>query len=78
MTDVTGFGLMGHARELAFGSGVRLELIVDQVPRMQGALDCIERGRHSRWAAGESRVCRMCQRRRARRSYRGRCACPAV
>ena len=44
MTDVTGFGLMGHARELAFGSGMRIELIVDQVPRMQGALDAIARG----------------------------------
>ena len=44
MTDVTGFGLMGHARELALGSGMRIELIVDQVPRMQGALDAIDRG----------------------------------
>jgi selenide, water dikinase len=44
MTDVTGFGLMGHARELAFGSGMRIELIVDQVPRMQGALEAIARG----------------------------------
>jgi selenide,water dikinase len=44
MTDVTGFGLMGHARELALGSGMRIELIVNQVPRMQGALDAIDRG----------------------------------
>jgi selenide,water dikinase len=44
MTDVTGFGLMGHARELALGSGMRIELMVDQVPRMQGALDAIARG----------------------------------
>jgi selenide,water dikinase len=44
MTDVTGFGLMGHARELALGSGMRIELIVDQVPRMQGALEAIDRG----------------------------------
>ncbi len=44
MTDVTGFGLMGHARELALGSGMRFELIVDQVPRIQGALDAIDRG----------------------------------
>ena len=48
MTDVTGFGLMGHARELALGSGMRIELIVDQVPRMQGALDAIASRRHSR------------------------------
>jgi selenide, water dikinase len=44
MTDVTGFGLMGHARELAIGSGMRIELIVDQVPRIEGALDAIDRG----------------------------------
>jgi selenide,water dikinase len=44
MTDVTGFGLMGHARELALGSGMRIEIMVDQVPRMQGALDAIARG----------------------------------
>ena len=44
MTDVTGFGLMGHTRELALGSGMRIELVVDQVPRMQGALDAIARG----------------------------------
>ncbi len=44
MTDVTGFGLMGHARELALGSGMRIELMVDQVPRIEGALDAIARG----------------------------------
>jgi selenide, water dikinase len=44
MTDVTGFGLCGHARELALGSGMRIELFVDQVPRIPGALDAIARG----------------------------------
>ncbi len=44
MTDVTGFGLMGHARELAIGSGMRIEIFVEQVPRIEGALDAIERG----------------------------------
>src|SRR6202012_4932517 len=44
MTDVTGFGLMGQARELAFGSGMRLEFFVDQVPRIEGALEAIARG----------------------------------
>src|SRR6202789_262488 len=44
MTDVTGFGMMGHARELALGSGMRIEIIVDQVPRIEGALDAIARG----------------------------------
>jgi selenide, water dikinase len=44
MTDVTGFGLMGHSRELALGSGMFLEIIVDQVPLIDGALDAIHLG----------------------------------
>src|ERR1700677_2309577 len=44
MTDVTGFGLMGHGRELALGSGLSIEIAVDQVPRIEGALDAIRLG----------------------------------
>jgi selenide, water dikinase len=44
MTDVTGFGLMGHGRELALGSGMRVGIAVDQVPRIEGALDAIRLG----------------------------------
>ncbi len=44
MTDVTGFGLMGHGRELALGSGVTIEIVVDWVPRIEGALDAIHLG----------------------------------
>jgi selenide,water dikinase len=44
MTDVTGFGLMGHGRELALGSGMAIEIVVDQVPRIDGALDAIHLG----------------------------------
>jgi len=44
MTDVTGFGLMGHGRELALGSGVTIEIVVEQVPRIEGALDAIHLG----------------------------------
>jgi len=44
MTDVTGFGLMGHGRELTLGSAVRIEFVVDQVPRIEGALDAIHLG----------------------------------
>ena len=44
MTDVTGFGLMGHGRELALGSGMTIEILVDQIPRIEGALDAIHLG----------------------------------
>lgn len=33
-TDVTGFGLLGHASEMAKGSGVGLEIKKDQVPML--------------------------------------------
>jgi selenide,water dikinase len=39
VTDVTGFGLAGHAAELAAASGVDLQIDVDEVPCVAGALD---------------------------------------
>jgi selenide,water dikinase len=44
MTDVTGFGLMGHGREMAMASKVVLEIEVDAVPRLPGALEAITIG----------------------------------
>jgi selenide,water dikinase len=44
MTDVTGFGLMGHGRELAIGSGVTIEIETENVLCMDGALDAIALG----------------------------------
>jgi selenide, water dikinase len=44
MTDVTGFGLMGHGREMAMASKVTLEIETDAVPRLPGALDAITLG----------------------------------
>jgi selenide,water dikinase len=38
VTDVTGFGLLGHAHELASRSGVRVELRADSLPALPGAL----------------------------------------
>lgn len=35
-TDVTGFGLIGHAGEMAAGGGVTLRLFLDSVPVMAG------------------------------------------
>lgn len=44
MTDVTGFGLIGHAREMALGSGVSLRIDARQVPFLPGALECVRNG----------------------------------
>ncbi|HEX4410686.1 MAG TPA: selenide, water dikinase SelD [Xanthobacteraceae bacterium] len=37
MTDVTGFGLLGHGLELARGGGVRLQIAWDRIPLLQEA-----------------------------------------
>lgn len=44
MTDVTGFGLIGHAREMASGSNVSLRIRVSRVPLIEGALECVRAG----------------------------------
>jgi selenide, water dikinase len=43
-TDVTGFGLMGHAREMALASNVTLEIDVSQIQFLPGALDYARAG----------------------------------
>ena len=44
MTDVTGFGFIGHAREMALGSGVSLRLHASALPLLPGARECVARG----------------------------------
>ena len=44
MTDITGFGLIGHARELALGSNVSLRIYANRMPLLEGALDCVRAG----------------------------------
>jgi selenide, water dikinase len=44
MTDITGFGFIGHARELALGSGVSLRIYAGRIPLLEGALDCVRAG----------------------------------
>jgi selenide,water dikinase len=44
LTDITGFGLIGHAREMALASKVSLRFHINQIPLLEGALDCIRAG----------------------------------
>ncbi len=62
-TDVTGFGLVGHAHEMCAASGCGLELDFGALPLIEGALGLAERGvtpgktRDVRaWAEGFARV----------------------
>jgi len=43
-TDVTGFGLIGHAREMAAASGVTLEIEAALAPLLPGAIEAIRAG----------------------------------
>ena len=44
MTDVTGFGMIGHAREISLASGVSLRLYANRIPLLEGALECVRAG----------------------------------
>jgi selenide, water dikinase len=52
MTDVTGFGLLGHLHELAMASGVAAEIRAEAVPAIEGALELLA---DDRAVAGGSR-----------------------
>jgi selenide, water dikinase len=44
VTDVTGFGLFGHAHEMATRSGVRIRLDASAMPALEGALEAARAG----------------------------------
>ena len=44
MTDVTGFGLIGHAREMLLASEVSIRISASRVPLLEGALECARAG----------------------------------
>jgi len=46
-TDVTGFGLLGHAREMALASNITLEISAGAVRFLPGAIDYSAAGAHS-------------------------------
>jgi selenide, water dikinase len=43
-TDITGFGFIGHAREMAIASGVSLAIDAAAIPALAGALEAIRQG----------------------------------
>ena len=56
ITDVTGFGILGHGLEIARGSGLRLRLQLDALPLLSQAARLAEAGFHTgasarNWAA---------------------------
>jgi len=44
LTDITGFGLIGHAREMALASNVSLRLFSSNLATLPGALECVRAG----------------------------------
>jgi selenide,water dikinase len=44
LTDVTGFGLLGHGLELARGAALKMQIQLDQVPLLPGVLELAEQG----------------------------------
>jgi selenide,water dikinase len=53
-TDITGFGLLGHAHEMAASSGVTLRIEASRVPLFDGALDLADQG-HLSGGSGRNR-----------------------
>ena len=56
MTDVTGFGLLGHLVEMCEGSGLSTEITFDKVPTLEGIAEyiaqaCIPGGTGRNWAS---------------------------
>ncbi|MFI5291833.1 MAG: selenide, water dikinase SelD, partial [Candidatus Limnocylindrales bacterium] len=54
-TDVTGFGLLGHATEMARASGTRFVIEAGQLPALDGALDLAAAGVETGGAAHNRR-----------------------
>ncbi len=48
VTDITGFGLAGHAYELASASGVTIHIAVPKIPLLPGAYDLARQGFRTR------------------------------
>ncbi len=55
MTDVTGFGLLGHLHELGLASGLAAEVRAHEVPVIDGVLELLGRANESAVAGGTRR-----------------------
>src|SRR5437762_2924170 len=55
VTDVTGFGLLGHAHETAERSGVRIRLRASALPALEGAVEAARDGVRTGCAAAPAR-----------------------
>ena len=71
VTDVTGFGLLGHAHELASRSGVRIVLDAAALPALPGALELAAAGRAHGRRPPQPRLRRPARREQRRRRGRG-------
>ena len=43
-TDITGFGVIGHAREMALGSKTTIRIAAKLIELLRGALECVQAG----------------------------------
>jgi selenide,water dikinase len=55
MTDITGFGLAGHANEMAQASGVSVVLELNRLPILPGAYELARQGNQTRASATNRR-----------------------
>lgn len=70
LTDVTGFGLLGHALEMAEGSGLKVVIEIDSVPKIEGVdfyieNNCIPGGTHRNFASYGTKISPMTEKQKA-------------
>ena len=70
MTDITGFGLLGHALEMAEGSGLKAIIDYSKVPRIEGceeyiSKECIPGGTTRNFASYGEKISKMTPQQRA-------------
>jgi len=44
LTDITGFGVVGHLREMALASEVSVRIYAHRIPLLDGAIECVRAG----------------------------------